>query len=102
MPVPLIMFLDGLCRRDQPANSAPDLPNTDQLISIDEPVGAGPKAKNLESDVRTIQESLNKIKTGAGGPAKPLVVDGKWLTDPNNQVVEANQFGELNNVVEVD
>jgi chromosome partitioning protein len=30
-----------------------------------------------------------------------LVVDGKWVTDPNNQYVEANQFGELNNVVEV-
>ena len=31
-----------------------------------------------------------------------LVVDGKWLTDPNNQSVETNQFGELNNVIEVD
>ncbi len=31
-----------------------------------------------------------------------LVVDGKWITDPNNQYVEANQFGELNNVVEVE
>ena len=31
-----------------------------------------------------------------------LVVDGKWITDPNNQYVEVNQFGELNNVVEVD
>jgi chromosome partitioning protein len=30
-----------------------------------------------------------------------LVVDGKWLTDPNNQSVETNQFGELNNVIEV-
>ncbi len=31
-----------------------------------------------------------------------FVVDGRWLTDPHNQYVEANQFGELNNVVEVD
>ena len=31
-----------------------------------------------------------------------LVVDGKWITDPNNQYVETNQFGELNNVVEVE
>lgn len=31
-----------------------------------------------------------------------FVVDGKWITDPNNQYVEANQYGELNNVVEVD
>jgi hypothetical protein len=30
------------------------------------------------------------------------VVDGKWITDPNNTYVEANQFGELNNVVEVE
>ncbi|MBV8781643.1 MAG: AAA family ATPase [Phycisphaerae bacterium] len=31
-----------------------------------------------------------------------FVVDGKWVTDPHNQYVEANQFGELNNVIEVD
>jgi len=31
-----------------------------------------------------------------------LVVDGKWMTDPHNQYVEANQFGELNNVIEVE
>ncbi|MGE5612140.1 MAG: AAA family ATPase [Bacillota bacterium] len=31
-----------------------------------------------------------------------LVVDGRWVTDPNNQYVETNQFGELNNVVEVE
>jgi hypothetical protein len=31
-----------------------------------------------------------------------LVVDGRWMTDPNNEFVETNQYGELNNVVEVD
>jgi chromosome partitioning protein len=31
-----------------------------------------------------------------------LVVDGKWMTDPHNTYVETNQFGELNNVIEVD
>ncbi|MBA3406286.1 MAG: AAA family ATPase [Gemmatimonadaceae bacterium] len=30
-----------------------------------------------------------------------LVVDGKWMTDPNNKYVETNEYGELNNVVEV-
>ena len=30
-----------------------------------------------------------------------FVVDGKWMTDPNNSYVETNQFGELNNIVEV-
>lgn len=30
-----------------------------------------------------------------------FVVDGQWMTDPYNKVVETNQFGELNNVVEV-
>ena len=31
-----------------------------------------------------------------------FVVDGKWMTDPHNQYVETNQFGELNNVIEVE
>lgn len=31
-----------------------------------------------------------------------FVVDGKWVTDPNNQYTETNQYGELNNVIEVD
>ena len=31
-----------------------------------------------------------------------LVVDGRWITDPHNQYVETNQFGELNNVIEVE
>jgi hypothetical protein len=30
-----------------------------------------------------------------------LVVDGQWMTDPNNTAVEQNEFGEYNNVVEV-
>jgi chromosome partitioning protein len=30
-----------------------------------------------------------------------FVVDGQWCTDPHNEYVETNQFGELNNVVEV-
>jgi chromosome partitioning protein len=30
-----------------------------------------------------------------------FVVDGRWTTDPANTAVEINQFGELNNVVEV-
>jgi chromosome partitioning protein len=30
-----------------------------------------------------------------------FMVDGEWVTDPNNKYVEANQFGELNNIVEV-
>jgi chromosome partitioning protein len=31
-----------------------------------------------------------------------FIVDGNWVTDPNNKYVEANQFGELNNIIEVD
>jgi len=30
-----------------------------------------------------------------------FVVDGQWVTDPNNTYVESNQFGELNSIVEV-
>jgi chromosome partitioning protein len=31
-----------------------------------------------------------------------LIVDGQWMTDPNNKYVETNEYGELNNIVEVD
>jgi len=30
-----------------------------------------------------------------------LVVDGQWVQDPYNHYVEANPFGELNNIVEI-
>lgn len=30
-----------------------------------------------------------------------FIVDGQWMTDPHNGYVETNQFGELNNVIEV-
>jgi hypothetical protein len=42
-----------------------------------------------------------RLPLGPGRYRYRLVVDGKWITDPNNQYVEANQFGELNNIVEV-
>ncbi len=31
-----------------------------------------------------------------------MIVDGRWVTDPFNHYVQANEFGELNNVVEVE
>lgn len=31
-----------------------------------------------------------------------FVVDGHWVTDPNNSYVETNEYGQLNNIVEVD
>ncbi|HEX8342544.1 MAG TPA: AAA family ATPase [Tepidisphaeraceae bacterium] len=30
-----------------------------------------------------------------------FIVDGQWVTDPHNDVTETNEYGELNNVVEV-
>jgi chromosome partitioning protein len=42
-----------------------------------------------------------RLPLGPGRYRYRLVVDGKWITDPHNQYVEANQFGELNNIVEV-
>lgn len=30
-----------------------------------------------------------------------LVIDGQWIQDPYNTIVEANPFGELNNIVEI-
>lgn len=73
MPQPIIMHTDGLCRS---ASLASTLPATDQLISIDLPVGQGSLAKNLPTDVRTIQAALNRIAPLQGGPSIPLVVDG--------------------------
>jgi chromosome partitioning protein len=43
-----------------------------------------------------------KLPLPAGRYRYRLVVDGLWMTDPNNKYVETNQFGELNNVVDVD
>ncbi|HRK30628.1 MAG TPA: AAA family ATPase [Tepidisphaeraceae bacterium] len=43
-----------------------------------------------------------KLPLGPGRYRYRLVIDGKWQTDPNNRYVETNEFGELNNIVEVD
>jgi 1,4-alpha-glucan branching enzyme len=43
-----------------------------------------------------------KLPLGPGRYRYRFVVDGRWVTDPHNTYVEANQFGELNNVVEVE
>jgi 1,4-alpha-glucan branching enzyme len=45
---------------------------------------------------------ITKLPLFPGRYRYRFVVDGKWMTDPNNSYVEANQFGELNNIVEVD
>src|SRR5688572_7318927 len=44
---------------------------------------------------------VTKLPLSPGRYRYRLVVDGKWITDPNNKYVETNQFGELNNIVEV-
>ena len=92
--IPLVMELDGLCRAGNPAAFG-TLPNTDQLISIDQPVGQGFKAQNLAGDVRTIQAALNQIKPARGGPSVPLVVDGicGFHTNTAIQNFQFNQFG---------
>ena len=89
---PIIMHVDGLCRKDDLSSA---LPPSDQLISIDLPVGSGPKAKNLDRDVRTIQESLNKIDPSKGGPKVKLVVDGKCGPKTNKAITDfqLKQFG---------
>lgn len=45
---------------------------------------------------------ITKLPLPPGRYRYRFVVDGKWMTDPYNRHVETNQFGELNNVVEVD
>ena len=89
---PLIMDLDGLCKTGQPGGA---IAPSDEIISIDLPVGQGFKAKNLDSDVRTIQQALNQIKPQQGGPAIPLKVDGKCGPKTNQaiQSFQLKQFG---------
>jgi 1,4-alpha-glucan branching enzyme len=43
-----------------------------------------------------------RLPLGPGRYRYRLVVDGTWMTDPYNTYVEANQYGELNNIVEVE
>jgi chromosome partitioning protein len=45
---------------------------------------------------------MMKLPLSPGRYRYRLVVDGRWITDQNNQYVEANEYGELNNVIEVD
>jgi chromosome partitioning protein len=44
---------------------------------------------------------ITKLPLFPGRYRYRFIVDGRWTTDPANTHVEANQFGELNNVVEV-
>ncbi len=44
---------------------------------------------------------VSKLPLYPGRYRYRLVVDGQWMTDPGNSYVESNQFGELNNIVEV-
>jgi chromosome partitioning protein len=43
-----------------------------------------------------------KLPLAPGRYRYRFIVDGEWVTDPHNNYVETNQFGELNNVVEVE
>ncbi|MCK6682176.1 MAG: peptidoglycan-binding protein [Thermoanaerobaculia bacterium] len=89
---PLIMHIDGLCRE---SNLSGALPATDELIRIDQPVGQGFKARNLDKDVRTIQESLNQISHKQGGPKDKLKVDGICGPKTNKAIqdFQLKQFG---------
>ena len=42
-----------------------------------------------------------RLPLPAGRYRYRLIVDGQWTTDPSNTYVETNEFGELNNIVEV-
>jgi chromosome partitioning protein len=45
---------------------------------------------------------VTKLPLPRGRYRYRLIVDGQWMTDPNNKYVEINEYGELNNIVEVD
>jgi 1,4-alpha-glucan branching enzyme len=42
-----------------------------------------------------------KLPLGPGRYRYRFVVDGEWMTDPNNKFVETNQYGQMNNVIDV-
>jgi chromosome partitioning protein len=44
---------------------------------------------------------VTKLPLSPGKYRYRFVVDGKWVTDPNNDRMEINEYGEMNNVVEV-
>ena len=66
-------------------------------VRNDKQVEAWVTAENQVTDA-----FLAKLPLRKGRYRYRFVVDGKWMTDPHNNYVETNQFGELNNVVEVD
>ncbi|MBC7784709.1 MAG: AAA family ATPase [Burkholderiales bacterium] len=44
---------------------------------------------------------VTKLPLSPGRYRYRFIVDGRWVTDPNNDRVEVNEYGELNNVIEV-
>jgi len=63
--------------------------------------GWSPDANVMQPGKRTGEFRMT-LPLNPGRYRYRLIVDGKWITDPNNQYVEKNQFGELNNIVEVE
>jgi chromosome partitioning protein len=59
-----------------------------------------PMSTPMTVDPRTNQW-ITRLPLNPGRYQYRFVVDGRWTTDPANTAVEINQFGELNNVVEV-
>jgi hypothetical protein len=84
MPRFMVMPLVGSCI------STPIPPKGVGPIAISKPVGQGPLARNLASDVRIIQEALNQVtvKGLPGGPIPFLVVDG--IKGPKTQAAILN------------
>ncbi len=78
----------GACKTD---DAACQLPASDQLITIDLPVGLGPKAKNLPADVLTIQKALNRIPLKDGGPDKPVPETGTLTNKQSDPTITAIQ-----------
>ena len=59
-----------------------------------------PKATPLEPD-RSGGIFRNCVQVAPGRYRYRLVVDGQWSQDPYNSDVEANPYGDLNNIVEI-
>ncbi len=60
-----------------------------------------PYATPLSSNGR-LGEWCTRLPLRPGRYRYRFIVDGKWTNDPHNSYVETNEYGELNNVLEVD
>jgi len=63
----------------------------------------GTTTKNKGESQQSNQKGAESVsKKGAGKHKYKYLVDGKWITDPNNKNWEQNEFGTGNSIIWVE